>query len=147
MPVGVGIAYLYLRGLAFWPGVLLGDLLANDYMRLPVGTALAQTVGNVLEVVLAAYLLRRAARSGYLLGRVDGLVRLLPPLALATMVSATVGTLASRVGGVVSSDAFWTVWHTWWLGDACGALVVVPFALAWSRPRSRLSTRAPPSSS
>ena len=139
LPVGVGIAYLYLRGLAFWPGVLVGDLLANDYIKLPVGSALAQTVGNVLEVLLAAYLLRRAARSGYLLGRVDGLVRLLPPLALATMVSATVGTLASRVGGVVSPDAFWTVWHTWWLGDACGALVVVPLALAWSRPRSRLS--------
>jgi len=139
LPVGVGIAYLYLRGLALWPGVLLGDLLANDYIRLPVGTALAQTVGNVLEVVLAAYLLRRAARSGYLLGRVDGLVRLLPPLALATMVSASVGTLASRMGAVVSPDAFWTVWRTWWLGDACGALVVVPLALAWLRPRSRLS--------
>ena len=78
--------------------MLLGDLLANDYMRLPVGTALAQTVGNVLEVVLAAYLLRRAARSGYLLGRVDGLVRLLPPLALATMVSATGGD-AGVAGG------------------------------------------------
>jgi len=139
LPVGVGIAYLYLRGLVFWPGVLLGDLLANDYTRLPVGTALAQTVGNVLEVLLAAYLLRRAARSGYLLGRVDGLVRLLPPVALATMVSATVGTLASRVGGVVSPGAFAAVWRTWWLGDACGALVVVPLALAWSRPRSRLS--------
>ena len=137
LPVGVGIAYLYLRGLVFWPGVLLGDLLANDYTRLPVGTALVQTVGNVLEVVLAAYLLRRAARSGYLLGRVEGLVRLLPPLALATMVSATVGTLASLVGGVVSSGAFLTVWRTWWLGDACGALVVVPLALAWSRPAGR----------
>ena len=34
LPVGVGIAYLYLRGLAFWPGVLLGDLLANDYSSL-----------------------------------------------------------------------------------------------------------------
>src|SRR5690242_21890047 len=54
LPVGVGIAYLYLRGLVLWPGVLLGDLLANDYMRLPIGTALAQTVGNVPEVVLAA---------------------------------------------------------------------------------------------
>jgi len=139
LPVGVGIAYLYLRGLVFWPGVLLGDLLANDYIRLPVGSALAQTVGNVLEVVLAAYLLRRAARAGYLLGRVDGLVRLLPPVALATMVSATVGTLASRIGGVISPGAFWTVWRTWWLGDACGALVVVPLALAWSRPRSSLS--------
>lgn len=139
LPVGVGVGYLYLRGLEFWPGVLLGDLLANDYMRLPVGSAFAQTVGNVLEVVLAAYLLRRAARSEYLLGRVDGLVRLLPPLAMATMVSATVGTLASRVGGVIGPAAFLTVWRTWWLGDACGALLVVPPALAWSRPRSRVS--------
>jgi len=139
LPVGVGIAYLYLRGLEFWPGVLLGDLLANDWMRLPVGTALGQTVGNVLEVVLAAYLLRRASRSGYLLGRVDGLVRLLPPLAVATMVSATIGTAASHVGGVIGWSAFLTVWRTWWLGDACGALVVVPFAVAWWRPFPRLS--------
>src|SRR3954469_24648297 len=31
LPVGVGIAFLFLGGLAYWPGVLLGDLLANDY--------------------------------------------------------------------------------------------------------------------
>jgi signal transduction histidine kinase len=141
LPVGVGIAYLYLRGLAFWPGVLLGDLLANDYTRLPLGSAFGQTVGNVLEVVLAAYLLKRAARSGYLLGRVDGLVRLLPPVALATMVSATVGTLSSRLGGVIDGESFVTVWRTWWLGDACGALVVVPFALAWSQPLGTLTRR------
>ena len=141
LPVGVGIAYLYLRGLVFWPGILLGDLLANDYMRLPVGSALGQTVGNVLEVVLAAYLLRRAARAGDPLARVDGLARLLPPLAIATMVSATIGTFSSLLGGVVTAGAFATVWRTWWLGDACGALVVVPLALAWSQPRPRLSRR------
>ena len=140
LPVGVGISYLYLRGLAFWPGILLGDLLANDYTRLPVGSALGQTVGNVLEVVLAAYLLRRAARSGDLLDRLDGLILLVFPLAVATMVSASIGTLASFLGGVVHADAYATVWRTWWLGDACGALVVVPFALAWSRPWKRLST-------
>ena len=141
LPVGVGIAYLYLRGLEFWPGILLGDLLANDYVKLPLGSALAQTVGNVLEVVLAAYLLRRAARSGYLLARLDGLVLLLLPLAAATMVSATIGTFASFVGGVVSGDAFAQVWRTWWLGDACGALVVVPFVIAWSRPWRRISDK------
>jgi signal transduction histidine kinase len=139
LPVGVGIAYLYLRGLEFWPGILLGDLLANDYTKLPIGSALGQTVGNILEVVLAAYLLRRAARSGDLLARLDGLALLVFPLAVATMVSATVGTLSSLLGGVVHADAYATVWRTWWLGDACGALVVVPFALAWSRPWRRLS--------
>jgi signal transduction histidine kinase len=139
LPVGVGIAYLYLRGLGFWPGILLGDLLANDYTKLPIGSALGQTVGNVLEVVLAAYLLRRAARSGDLLARLDGLAQLVLPLAVATMVSASVGTLSSFLGGVVHADAYAAVWRTWWLGDACGALVVVPFALAWSRPWRRLS--------
>jgi signal transduction histidine kinase len=139
LPVGVGIAYLYLRGLAFWPGILFGDLLANDYTKLPIGSALGQTAGNVLEVVLAAYLLRRAARSGDLLARLDGLASLVLPLAVATMVSATVGTLSSLLGGVIHASAYATVWRTWWLGDACGALVVVPFALAWSRPRRSLS--------
>ena len=110
LPVGVGIAYLCLRGLSFWPGVLLGDLLANNYTQLPVGSALAQTVGNVLEVVLAAYLLRRAtARSGYLLARLDGLAILLLSLAAATMVSATIGSLANLAGGVISADSFPTV--------------------------------------
>jgi signal transduction histidine kinase len=141
LPVGVGIAYLYLRGLVFWPGILLGDLLANDYARLPLGSALGQTIGNVLEVVLAAYLLRRAARAGDPLARLDGLARLLPLIAVATMVSATVGTFSSLFGGVVSAAAFPTVWRTWWLGDACGALVVVPLAIAWSRPLPRFSRR------
>ena len=27
-----------------------------------------------------------------------------------------------------------TVWRTWWLGDATGALLVVPLALAWYQP-------------
>lgn len=141
LPVGVGISYLYLRGLGFWPGILLGDLLANDYTSLPLGSALGQTIGNILEVLLAAYLLRRVARAGDPLARVNGIARLLLALAAATMVSATVGTLSSLLGGVVNAAAFPTVWRTWWLGDACGALVVVPFALAWSRPRTRLSRR------
>ena len=59
LPVGIGIAFLYLRGLRFWPGVLIGDLLANDYGALPLGSALGQTAGNVLEVLVVALLLRR----------------------------------------------------------------------------------------
>ena len=37
LPAGVGIAVLYLGGLRFWPGVLAGDLLANDYSAVPWG--------------------------------------------------------------------------------------------------------------
>src|SRR6478672_13479095 len=56
-PVGVGIAFLYLRGVWYWPGVLIGDLLVNDYSAIPLGSAVSQTCGNVLEVVIATLLI------------------------------------------------------------------------------------------
>src|SRR5690242_2585266 len=58
LPVGVGIAFLYLGGLSLWPGVVLGDLLANHVSALPVGASVGQAIGNTLEVVVAAYLIR-----------------------------------------------------------------------------------------
>src|SRR2546430_17583378 len=72
LPVGVGIAFLYLGGLRYWPGVLIGDLFANNYMALPVGAALGQTCGNMLEVLLATVLLRRLVRRGSPLDSVGG---------------------------------------------------------------------------
>src|SRR5215468_5137774 len=65
LPVGVGAAFLYLRGPALWPGVVIGDLLVNNYSELPTGSAIVQSFGNLLEVVVCAVLLRRvAARHG-----------------------------------------------------------------------------------
>ena len=68
LPVGVGVAFLYLCGLRFWPGVLIGDLLANDYAALPLGSALGQTAGNLLEVVGITLLLRALVPRGDPLG-------------------------------------------------------------------------------
>src|SRR5258705_12371681 len=64
LPVGVGIAFLYLGGIAYLPGVLIGDLLANDYSVLPFGPALGQTCGNMLEAGIAVLLLQRLGRHG-----------------------------------------------------------------------------------
>lgn len=135
LPVGMGIAALCLGGLSLWPGVLIGDLLANNYSTLPWGAALAQTTGNVLEVVLAAVLIRRLARRGSPVDSSSGVVLMLAAIALATALSATIGSLSLFAWHVVSAASVAHVWRTWWLGDASGALVVVPFALAWSSPR------------
>jgi signal transduction histidine kinase len=137
LPVGVGVSFLYLGGVRFWPGVLIGDLLANDYATLPIGSALAQTTGNVLEMLAATLLMRRLLRGAPPLGSVRGLGRMLLALAAGTVVSATIGTVALRLGEVVAADQVGHVWRTWWLGDFTGALVVVPLAIAWVRP-SRL---------
>src|SRR5215217_3942194 len=92
LPAGVAISFLCLGGLRFWPGVLVGDLLANDYSALPLGSAIGQTLGNMLEVLVAVLLIRRlAARHGSPLDGVAGVGRLVAVIAAATAISATVG--------------------------------------------------------
>jgi signal transduction histidine kinase len=142
LPAGVAIAFLSLGGLRFWPGVLVGDLLANDYAALPLGSALGQTLGNMLEVLVAALLIRRLLARGSPLDSLGGLARLLAAIVAGTAISATVGPLSLRAGGVISSGDLPEIARTWWLGDAAGALVVIPLALAWYQPPPRGWARA-----
>src|SRR5690242_19665391 len=83
-PVGVGIAALMLYGTQLWPGIVIGDLLVADFSS-PLGTVLGQTLGNTLEVVVAAVILRR------LVGSRTGLER--------------VGDVFALVGGRCGRDA------------------------------------------
>jgi signal transduction histidine kinase len=136
LPVGVGIAFLCVGGLRYWPGALVGDLLANNYSTLPVGSAVGQSCGNLLEVMVAAALIRTLVPGGEPLDSVRRLGRLLLALGVGTLVSASVGMLSLRLGGVITSDAIPRLWRTWWLGDLCGALIVVTLVLAWHRPPS-----------
>jgi signal transduction histidine kinase len=137
LPAGVAISFLCVGGLRFWPGVLVGDLLANDYSTLPVGSALGQTFGNMLEVLVAAFLIRRLIARGSPLDSLGGLGRLLTAIVAATAISATVGPLSLLAGNVITTSALPEVARTWWLGDAAGALVVIPLALAWYQPPPR----------
>jgi signal transduction histidine kinase len=115
----------------------VGDLLVNNYSALPPGSALGQTIGNLLEVLVATWLLRRLARGRSLNADVGGVCRTLTAIAIGTAISATVGPLSLWLGGVVATGALPRVWRTWWLGDFSGALLVVPLALSWVPPRER----------
>ena len=125
-------AFLYLGGLRLWPGVVIGDLLVNDYSALPVGSAVAQSIGNLLEVVVrdgapAALCPRREP-----IGTLRGVIGMVVAIACGTLLSATIGSTASWLGGVIDARSLPHVWRTWWLGDFSGALIVLPLALAWS---------------
>ncbi len=132
LPVGVGVAFLYLGGLRLWPGVVIGDLLVNNYSALPIGSAVAQSIGNLLEVVVATVLLLRLCPRDEPIGTLRGVIGMVVAIASGTLLSATIGSVASWLGGVIDAGSLPHVWRTWWLGDFCGALIVIPFALAWS---------------
>jgi signal transduction histidine kinase len=142
LPVGVAISYLTLRGLRYWPGAVVGDLLANDYSTLTHGGAVGQSLGNLAEVLVAAWLLRRITRTGSPLRSLAGVAGMLSAIALGTAVSALVGPMSLLASGTLSWGHLPSVMRTWWLADLTGALLVVPLALAWfgypALPRLRL---------
>src|SRR5438094_257695 len=134
-PVGVGVAALVVLGPRIWPGIVIGDLLLADRST-PWGTILGQTVGNTLEVVVAAVLFLRLAQRRIGLERVWDVLALVVCAALGTLISAVFGVVSLRLGDVIKASEFGSVFRTWWLGDFSGALVFTPLILVWAARRS-----------
>jgi signal transduction histidine kinase len=135
-PAGVGIAALYLWGIRWWPGLLLGEILVNaelffDNSAIPLGSLVGQQAGNMAEMIVGALLLRRLIGSRAPLDSAEQVGGMLTALAAATAISATVGTVSMLAGGVIDHGAVPTFWRTWFLGDLAGTLVIVPAALVW----------------
>ncbi|MGZ6705559.1 MAG: MASE1 domain-containing protein [Solirubrobacteraceae bacterium] len=136
-PAGLGIAALYLWGLRWWPGVLLGELVVNGELLLgdgtfPIGSLVGQQAGNMAEIIVGALLLRRFIGPNAAMDRVEQVGGMVVALGIATAISATVGTLSMVAGGVVEHSDAAEFWRTWWLADISGALVVLPLVLAWA---------------
>ena len=139
LPAGVGMAFPVPGGHALLAGVVIGDLLANDYGVLPLGTAIGQTAGNVLEVVVATWLLRRLAPAPAASCRAcGGSWRMILAIGVGTVISATVGPLANLAGGVISAGGAGAGLAHVVVGRlTCGVLLTLPLALAWAQPPPR----------
>ena len=136
-PAGLGIAALYLWGIRWWPGVLLGEIVVNvelllDDSTFPIGSLLGQQTGNMAELIVGALLLRRLIGPNAAMDRVEQVGGMLVALGVATAISATAGTVSMVAGGVVDGSDATEFWRTWWLGDTSGGLVVLPLMLAWA---------------
>ena len=140
-PTGIALAALLLFGYRLWPGIALGAFLANVTAHAPLGTAAGIALGNTLEALAGAWLLRRLVGYNNALERVKDVLGLaLLAAGLSTMLSATIGATSLCLGGVKPWTAYADLWSVWWLGDAMGNLVVAPLLLTWAG-RHRLPWR------
>jgi PAS domain S-box-containing protein len=132
-PSGIALAALLIRGQALWPGVALGAFIANMLTGAPVPVAAGIAVGNTLEAVFAAYALCLIPEFRRTLDRlIDAFSLLVVGGVVSTAISATIGVLSLRLGGIISSAQLLETWRAWWLGDLIRDLLVAPVILVWS---------------
>ena len=131
-PTGIALAALLLFGYRLWPGITLGAFLANVTANEPLGTAAGIALGNTLEALAGAWLLRLVGFDTALERVKDVLGLVVLAAGMSTMVSATIGATSLCLGGVKPWTAYPTIWSVWWLGDAMGDLVVAPLLLTWA---------------
>lgn len=131
-PSGLALAALILLGYDVWPGIFLGAFIANLLTNEPAGVALGIAVGNTLEAVVGAALLKQLVRFRPELDKVRDVVGLaLFSALISTMVGASVGTTSLALGGLLPWSAQASAWLLWWFGDMGGVLLFAPFFLVW----------------
>ena len=130
-PTGIAIAALLIFGYNIWPGVSLGVLLGSLLTGADIYVAAGISLGNTLEALTAAYLLKRYINIHIEIDRIQDVVGLAGVSIFSTPISATIGTITLMLVGRGEWSEFSAIWTTWWIGDLLGALVVAPVLLVW----------------
>lgn len=156
LPIGIGLGACLIWGLPMAAGVLLGSSLLNLWVgQAPLGwaslsLAVEIALGSTLAVLLGCLLIRRYLgqhnpltdeRSIFVFFALGG--------PIATSLSASWGTLALYLNGIIPLHHLVYSWWTWWIGDAIGVLIATPLMLVlFGEPRwlwrGRLTTVAGP---
>ena len=129
---GIAVAALLVFGYRVWPGILIGAFLVNLTTAGSVATSIVIAAGNTLEGLAGCYLVSRFARGKETFARAQDIFKFAVLAGMvATSVSATIGVATLAIGGFADWAAFGSIWCTWWLGDAVGAVTVTPLLLLW----------------
>ncbi len=140
-PTGIALAAVLALGYRVGPGIFAGAFFANILTLTGTGFSIPHSAiiglvaasGNTLEALVGSALIRRFSGSVYPFESVRGVfVFVLFGALLSTMISSTVGATSFCL---LQGDwpLYHRLWVTWWLGDATGAIVVVPLCLGWTK--------------
>jgi diguanylate cyclase (GGDEF)-like protein/PAS domain S-box-containing protein len=130
-PTGLALASVILLGWRIWPAIVIGSFITTVTTNAPVPVALAVAVGNTGEALLGAYLAQGWSQTREVLATTRAFFIFVAAASLAAVCSASIGAAALTLADLSSASLFGTVWLTWWLGDAVGALLIAPPLLAW----------------
>ena len=141
-PSGIALAAILLWGYRVFPGIFLGALAVNIAAAGSLVTALSIAAGNTLEAILGAGLVCRFANGPNAFEQTKNILKfVLLAGILSTLFGATVGASSLSLSGFAPWDQFFSIWLTWWLGDAVGNLIVGSLLVLWvSQPLLPIKT-------
>jgi len=131
-PTGIAFAAFLVLGSRAWPAILVGAFLVNVTTAGSVATSIGIAIGNTLEGRLGAELVMLFANGRNVFDRSRDVFKFVLLAALfSTTVSATIGVTSLMLAGYAHWRDYGSIWFTWWLGDAVGALIVGPILVLW----------------
>lgn len=130
---GITTAAMLLIPTRQWIWVIAAIVIAegggNQLRGYPFSASFFWILGNCIEPLLAAYLIRRSGNLHGSLTPLGNLLRfMIYGVVIAPLVGATVGSLGTIL--IMGSPA-WQVWPKYVVGDALGVLVMAPALLSW----------------
>ncbi|MGJ8653236.1 MAG: CHASE domain-containing protein [Opitutaceae bacterium] len=126
-PFGLVIASVFLAHRKLLPGIFLGalaaQLIAGNYWT----AALTISLGVTTSAIIAFFTLRLADKFKSLIGRALVPFWIISVSLIAALISASFGTFALFTLELSIPDVpYESIWLTWWMGDATGALIIAP---------------------
>ncbi len=141
-PTGIALAAVVLGGYRMLPAVALGAFLANVTTDAPLSVVIGITIGNTLEALAGAWLLRRVRIDPSLQRMRDVVAIVVLAAIISTAISASIGIGSLFAFGALPGSQIGSAWRTWWLGDMGGDLLVGTALLVLaSTPRTWLRSR------
>ena len=131
-PSGIALAAILLYRPRIWPGVWIGAALVNLTVQSSVLAAVMIGSGNAIEALVGAALVKRLIGVPRQFQRGEDVFKFVVVAAGASIIAATIGTLAVATVSGLPPAGITAVWWTWWQGDTTGMIVVTPLILVWT---------------
>ena len=131
-PSGIALAALLLFGRQLWPGVWLGAAVANYAVNESIFAALMIGIGNTLEALAAAAMIRHSIGVPQRFEHGEDVLKFVALAAASATIAATVALAPLSLANSLAWEDLVRNWLTWWQGDVSGMVIVTPLLLAWS---------------
>lgn len=128
LPTGIAVGTIMRFGNISLPAIFLAATLLELPLGVPLSTSAAIACTNTLAPFFAAYLLKTCKFNPTLVRQRD--ISLMIGVGLLSMlISATGGTFAIYLSGLIQQQELIRTWLIWWAGDSIGVMLALPLVL------------------